>query len=335
MVVLIIRACIYIYSHFYLEISWKRNYYCFLLFVFIARIIYTINCRTLLFTILGWDGLGFRRYLLVCYYMNSTCLNNGLFTLITNRFGDIFFIWFIIFTLSSSPAFVWKPLIALPLVIGLTTKSAIFPFSSWLPAAISAPTPVRALVHSRTLVTRGLWLLIRNYFYLLNNPKLLEYLTIVSLFTIFFSGLNTLFELDMKKLIALRTLRHIGFICLSISSGLINIAFLHLLVHAIFKSLLFISIGIIIISNSHYQDIRYLSSGSKTSKFSSFILRARTLRLLGIPILSGFYTKDLLLEISSYTTYSWLLESILYCSTFFSFFLQSETIQIQLLPPLL
>jgi len=198
--VLLIRTGIYVYSNFYLETCWKSNYYCPLLLTFIARILYTINCRSLFFIILGWDGLGFRSYLLVCYYINSTCLNNGLFTLLTNRLGDIFFIWFITITLTSSTSLQRKLLLAISLVIGLATKSAIFPFRRWLPAAISAPTPVRALVHSRTLVTRGLWLMIRNYPYLTINPKMLEILTVISLFTIFFSGLNTIFELDIKKI---------------------------------------------------------------------------------------------------------------------------------------
>jgi len=318
--VLVIRTGIYVYSHFYLETCWKRNYYRPLLLTFIGRMLYTINCNSLFFIILGWDGLGFRRYLLVCYYINPTCLNNGLFTLLTNRFGDIFFIWFIIFTLSTSPSTPIKIISALPLILGLSTKSAIFPFRSWLPAAISAPTPVRALVHRRTLVTRGLWLMIRNYYYLTINPILLKLLRIIRLFTIFFSGLNTILELDIKKLIALRTLRHIGFICLGVSLGLVRLAFTHLLVHAIFKRLLFIAIGIIIISNSHYQDIRFLRRGTKISPLRSTILSTRILRLLGIPITRGFFSKDLILEASSYSNSSWLLELFLYCSTLFSFY---------------
>lgn len=149
---------------------------------------------------------------------------------------------------------------------------------------------------------------------------MLEILTVISLFTIFFSGLNTIFELDIKKLIALSTLSHIGFICLGISLGLISLAFLHLLIHAMFKSLLFMAIGIIIISNSHYQDIRYLSCGNKVSNLRTIILITRTLSLLGIPIISGFYSKDLILEASSYSNSSHLIEFLLYCSTLFSFY---------------
>jgi len=105
--------------------------------------------------------------------------------------------------------------------------------------------------------------MIRNYHYIINNPLLTKTLLIISLFTILYRGVNTICEIDIKKLIALRTLRHMGFICFGISLGLINLAFLHLLVHALFKSTLFIAIGIIIANNEHYQDIRYLRSGNK------------------------------------------------------------------------
>jgi len=213
-----------------------------------------------------------------------------------------------------------KIIIALPLVVGLITKRALFPFRSWLPAAMSAPTPVRALVHRRTLVTSGLWLMIRYHFYFSRNTCLLKTLIAIRLFTIFYRGLNTIFETDIKKLIALRTLRHIGFISLALSRGLVGLAFAHLIVHAMFKRMLFIAIGVIIVNNEHDQDVRYLSKGCLTTKFSINILYVSIMALLGLPIMRSYYTKDLILETLSYCNSSWLAEFFLYISTLFRFF---------------
>jgi len=118
----------------------------------------------------------------------------------------------------------------------------------------------------------------------------------------------------------LSTLRHIGFIRLALSSGLVGLAFAHLIVHAIFKRILFIAIGVIIVNNEHDQDIRYLRNGCMTTKFSINVLYVRIMALLGLPLIRSYYTKDLILESLSYCNSSWLAEALLYISTLFSFF---------------
>jgi len=148
-----------------------------------------------------------------------------------------------------------------------------------LPAAIAAPTPISALVHSSTLVTAGLFLIMRFSYFFYSSVRLINVLVVISLFTSFYAGLNTIFEKDLKKLIALSTLRHLGFIGLAFSTGLLNLAFFHMLTHALFKSLLFITMGDIMINISHSQDIRYLSKGYLYTPFSSFILHIITLTL--------------------------------------------------------
>jgi len=124
----------------------------------------------------------------------------------------------------------------------------------------------------------------------------MDTLVAIRLFTSFYAGFNSLFEYDIKKLIALSTLSHLGFIGIAFFSGLLPFGFFHLLVHALFKSLLFMAIGDIIINMSHYQDVRYLSSGYLHTPFSCFLINVSIFSLLGMPMIRGFYSKDLVLE---------------------------------------
>jgi len=200
------------------------------------------------------------------------------------------------------------------------TKRAIFPFSPWLPLAIAAPTPISALVHSSTLVTAGLYLIIRFSYIIYSSFFVIKFILILSVYTSFYAGINTLFEKDLKKLIALSTLRHLGFIGMAFSSGLIYLAFFHMLTHALFKSLLFITIGDIIINLNHSQDIRYLSTGMLITPFSCLIIYVSLLNLLGIPNVRGYFSKDLVLEMINYRFRSTVLIFILFCNVLFTYY---------------
>jgi NADH-ubiquinone oxidoreductase chain 5 len=186
--------------------------------------------------------------------------------------------------------------------------------------AISAPTPISALVHSSTLVTSGLFLMMRFSYLLYSIPLVCFSLSVLCIFTTFYAGLRSVFEADIKKLIALSTLRHLGFIGLSFSLGLLKLSFFHLLSHALFKSLLFMCMGDIIINLSHYQDFRYLSSGISSTPFSSLVILVSLFSLLGLPIITGFYSKDLVLESFLFTTRSYFLVLVLLINVGFTFF---------------
>lgn len=142
-------------------------------------------------------------------------------------------------------------------------------------------------------------------------------LIVVRVFTSFYAGLNTIFEKDLKKLIALSTLSHLGFIGLSFSSGLLYLAFFHMLTHALFKSLLFMTIGDIMINISHSQDIRYLSKGYCYSPFSSFVMNVSLFNLLGLPTLRGYFSKDFVLEGLNYSNISFIIYIIILINVFF------------------
>ena len=159
---------------------------------------------------------------------------------------------------------------------------------------MAAPTPVSALVHSSTLVTAGVYLLIR--FSIGSDYQCFPLLVRISTLTIFFSGLVALFEYDLKKIIALSTLSQLGVMIFSISLGLPYIAFFHLLTHALFKALLFLCAGACIHQVGGPQDLRFFGILVKNSPLIISSINLANLSLCGIPFLSGFYSKDLIVE---------------------------------------
>lgn len=175
------------------------------------------------------------------------------------------------------------------------TKRAQIPFSAWLPAAIAAPTPVSSLVHSSTLVTAGVYLLIRLN-YLLEGEAFLTTLTLLGAITIGLAGISALFETDIKKIIALSTLRQLGIIFFTLGLNLPLLAFFHLLAHAYFKAMLFMCAGNIIHRIKEYQDLRLMGGALKFLPLSASIATVANLSLCGVPFLTGFFSKDLILE---------------------------------------
>lgn len=325
--VLLISSVISIYSFFYISPYYKSSVFLWLTFLFISSMLLVITVSNLFYSMLGWDGLGVVSFFLIVFYQNSRSISSGLFTLLMNRIGDGFFLVTLAIISYSAPDFFSSNRFvvsdySLPVFMVLTfmTKSALYPFSSWLPMAMAAPTPISALVHSSTLVTSGLYLIMRLSYTIYSCPTLTKLLLVVSVFTSFYAGMNTIFEINLKKLIALSTLSHLGFIGIAFSSGLLTLSFFHLLTHALFKSLLFMCIGDIMINLSHSQDIRFLSSGVYYTPFSVFTMYVSLLNLLGMPNMSGFFSKDLVLESFHYSNSSFVLMTILYLNVFFTYF---------------
>lgn len=324
--ILLIRSIIIVYSFFYMAPYSKSVYFLWLTNLFILSMLLVVNMSNLFFIILGWDGLGLVSFFLIVYYQNQSSITSGLFTLLINRLGDRFFLvtimmfyYFYPDLFSFSSHLTTSSTLTL-LCLTFMTKSAIYPFSPWLPLAMAAPTPISALVHSSTLVTSGLYLIIRFSYLLYSSYSLIKVLLILRIFTSFYAGMSAIVEKDLKKLIALSTLSHLGFIGLAFSSGLLNLAFFHILTHALFKSLLFMAIGDIIINLNHSQDIRYLSSGIKYTPFSSIIIYVSLLNLLGLPNLSGYFSKDLVLEMINYSTSSFIVIFMLFINVCFTYY---------------
>nr|YP_007026108.1 NADH dehydrogenase subunit 5 [Calanus hyperboreus]AFU88797.1 NADH dehydrogenase subunit 5 [Calanus hyperboreus] len=271
---------------------------------FIMSMFLLILSPNIISLLLGWDGLGVTSYLLVIFYQSSKSYNAGMITALTNRLGDVgllisigmmlsFGNWTFLYSTSSS-----KMLPAVLLMIIITsacTKSAQMPFSAWLPAAMAAPTPVSALVHSSTLVTAGVYVLIRMNIYLVES-KSAEILMVVGTLTMMMAGLAAMLEMDMKKIIALSTLSQLGIMMMILGAGNPILAYFHLLSHAFFKAMLFMCAGMIIHNMKDYQDIRKMGLGQMSLPITMSIMMVANLSLCGLPFLSGFYSKDIILE---------------------------------------
>lgn len=254
----------------------------------------------ILIIILGWDGLGLVSYCLVIFYQRINSYNSGIITIIRNRIGDVIIIICVIYLFNfGSFDFLslnkTEKLLGIFIILAGITKRAQIPFSAWLPAAIAAPTPVSSLVHSSTLVTAGVYILIRfNYLFKIEENSI--FLLKISLITILISGLNAIFETDFKKIIAFSTLRQLSIIIIIMSISLWELAFFHLIIHAIFKSILFLCAGLIIHFINGNQDIRILRRFFNKRPIVLSCILISLLSLIGFPFIGGFYSKDLILE---------------------------------------
>lgn len=286
-----------------------------LLFVFSMSIL--VLSPSLLILIFGWDGLGITSFLLVIYYNNSSSLRSGLVTIYVNRLGDIFlvFSFFLILSVSCSTKELMYShfdfLLFLLLILAGITKRAQLPFCSWLPAAIAAPTPISSLVHSSTLVTAGVYIFIR-FFFLFDGLFFSKVFLFLFLSTSFVAGVFACFEVDLKKLVAMSTLSQLGLIIVSLGLGNLLYSFFHMLRHALFKSLLFLRCGFMIILAQGSQDIRFRGCKFLSRYSISLIICLSSIRLCGFPFFSGFFSKDLIIE-SFFLMDFFLLRFFLFC----------------------
>nr|WOG34359.1 NADH dehydrogenase subunit 5 [Laelaps sp. 1 JO-2023a] len=321
-IVFFISSMVIFYSYMYMLNDKKNIKFLILMILFVSSMMFLVICPNLLITILGWDGLGLISFCLIIFYNNEISNFSGILTIMTNRLGDIGLILSIILMLNF---FSWNLIqfsfenlninfLIFFLLLAATTKSAQLPFSSWLPAAMAAPTPVSSLVHSSTLVTAGIYLIIRTYMYF-SNGFFSETLMMCSILTMFLAGVSALFEMDMKKIIALSTLSQLGVMMMILSSKNFEMAIFHLLTHALFKACLFLCAGAIIHSSLNWQDIRHISLIPKLSPCISSSLIITNLALMGFPFLSGFYSKDLILEFMYLCNNSFIMFIMIILST--------------------
>jgi NADH-ubiquinone oxidoreductase chain 5 len=178
------------------------------------------------------------------------------------------------------------------LIVGACVKRAQFPFNSWLLAAIRAPTPISSLVHSSTLVVAGVFILLQFSYCLVD---ILEFLKFIRLLSLIFRSLGLLFEADMKKLIAYSTMNHVSLIIYLLSIQLFKVVYFHLNIHAIFKSLIFMCFGFVMLSSFHRQDKR-LVSVQNLNPIIKIVYYFSCLCLAGLPFLRAFFSKDLIIE---------------------------------------
>nr|YP_009139653.1 NADH dehydrogenase subunit 5 [Euripus nyctelius]AKG26375.1 NADH dehydrogenase subunit 5 [Euripus nyctelius] len=325
MFVCLISSSVIYYSKSYMSSELNLNRFIILVLLFVFSMILLIISPNMISIFLGWDGLGLVSYCLIIFYQNINSYNAGMLTALSNRIGDVMILiliswmmnygsWNYIFYLDFMSSDYSMKIVGLLVILAAMTKSAQIPFSSWLPAAMAAPTPVSALVHSSTLVTAGVYLLIR-FNSLLNDLFFFKLLLLMSGLTMFMAGICANYEYDLKKIIALSTLSQLGLMMSILSMGFGNLAFFHLLTHAMFKALLFMCAGVIIHMMNDNQDIRIMGGISIYIPFTCLCMSISNLALCGIPFLAGFYSKDMILEMVSMSNLNLLIFFLYYIST--------------------
>ena len=302
-VVLFISANVLSFSKLYIQEDKFKDRFTILVLLFVLSINILIFLPHFIILLLGWDGLGLVSFILVIYYQNPSSLAAAILTALTNRLGDVAILLAIALTINQGH---WNiinihesnwiiPQIIL-ITIAAITKSAQIPFSRWLPAAIAAPTPVSALVHSSTLVTAGVFLLIRFYPFLHQYTLFNPFILFIATSTTLMAGLRANTECDFKKIVALSTLSQLGIIIFRIGLNLPWVAFFHITTHALFKALLFVCVGSFINFHSHSQDLRWIGNISHQIPIIVSCIIISNMALCGFPFLAGFYSKDIIIE---------------------------------------
>lgn len=306
------------FSKYYINFYLLYFYFYILIFLFLFFIVLIIISINIIILFFSWDILGFIRFLLVLYYSRFEVLSISIQTLFRNRLGDFFLLYILSlrFWFLGELDFFFLSIILLIIIITSFTKRAQFPFLGWLPKAIAAPTPVRALVHRRTLVTAGVFLLINYNFIIKEN--LIYFLFFGGLIRIFISSIVSLIEIDFKKLIAWRTLSQIRICFIFFRINFVFFCFFHLLIHAIFKRILFIQIGFLLKEIINEQDSRFFNIKLK-SKILILNLTLSFFSLIAIIFLSGIIRKDLIIEIFFDLKNGLYFLLILILSLFFTF----------------
>nr|UWT52302.1 NADH dehydrogenase subunit 5 [Neomphalidae sp. Hatoma] len=321
-VVCFISACVMMFSSSYMEKDPFLPRFIWLVMMFVLSMNALIFIPSLISLLLGWDGLGIVSFALIVYYQNNKSLGAGMLTALANRIGDVALLTAIGLCVMQGH---WNILcmenykfigaISFCILLAGMTKSAQVPFSSWLPAAMAAPTPVSALVHSSTLVTAGVFLLIRFFPFISSWEFFKNFLLFVSVITLLMAGLSANFEYDMKKVIALSTLSQLGVMMMSLALGMPYLTLFHLYTHALFKAMLFLCVGMIIHNNSNIQDLRMLGGLWKDMPLTISCLNIANLALCGAPFLSGFYSKDLILEMFLFSPCNMIILMMIFFAT--------------------
>ena len=320
-VVTLVSALVRIYSIGYMSHDPHKPRFMAFLSLFTFAMLTLVTSDNFLQLFFGWEGVGLCSYFLIGFWFKRETANAAAIkAFVVNRVGDfgfalgIFLIFYLFGTVNYSEVFASIPqiidkellflgiqikaidLICILLFIGAMGKSAQIFLHTWLPDAMEGPTPVSALIHAATMVTAGVFLVVRCSPIFEYSPVTLNIITVVGMTTAFFAATVALVQNDIKKIIAYSTCSQLGYMFFAAGVGAYNVAMFHLFTHAFFKALLFLGSGSIIHSFKDEQNINEMGAVYKKLPYTWILMIIGTLALTGFPFLSGFYSKDAIIE---------------------------------------
>ncbi len=320
-VVTSVSSLVHIYSIGYMSQDPHKPRFMAYLSLFTFAMLMLVTSDNFIQLFFGWEGVGLCSYFLIGFWFKKESANAAAIkAFIVNRIGDfgfalgIFLIFYLFGTVNYSEVFQQIPtiidkdlsflsfevkaidLICLLLFIGAMGKSAQILLHTWLPDAMEGPTPVSALIHAATMVTAGVFLVVRCSPIYEYSPLILNLITIIGMTTAFFAATVALVQTDIKKIIAYSTCSQLGYMFFAAGVGAYNVAMFHLFTHAFFKALLFLGSGSVIHAFKDEQNINNMGGVWKKLPYTYALMIIGTLALTGFPFLSGFYSKDAIIE---------------------------------------
>ncbi|HJN84463.1 MAG TPA: NADH-quinone oxidoreductase subunit L [Candidatus Pelagibacter bacterium] len=320
-VVCLISSLVHIYSIGYMSHDPHKTRFMAYLSLFTFAMLMLVTSDNFLQLFFGWEGVGLCSYFLIGFWFKKDAANAAAIkAFLVNRVGDfafalgIFLIFYLFGTVNYNEVFSQIPqianqeiyfigitskaidLICILLFIGAMGKSAQFLLHTWLPDAMEGPTPVSALIHAATMVTAGVFLVVRCSPIFEYSQLTLNIICIVGMTTAFFAATVAIVQNDIKKIIAYSTCSQLGYMFFAAGVGAYNVAMFHLFTHAFFKALLFLGSGSVIHSFEDEQDIRNMGGVWKKLPYTWILMIIGTLALTGFPFLSGYYSKDAIIE---------------------------------------
>jgi len=320
-VVTLVSSLVHIYSFGYMSHDPHKPRFMAYLSLFTFAMLTLVTSDNFLQLFFGWEGVGLCSYFLIGFWFKKDSANAAAIkAFVVNRIGDfgfalgIFLIFYLFGTLNYSEVFQQIPqivdkkllfhgmnikaidAICILLFIGAMGKSAQIFLHTWLPDAMEGPTPVSALIHAATMVTAGVFLVVRCSPIFEYSPLTLNIITIVGMTTAFFAATVALVQTDIKKIIAYSTCSQLGYMFFAAGVGAYNVAMFHLFTHAFFKALLFLGSGSVIHSFKNEQNINQMGAVHSKLPYTWILMIIGTLALTGFPFLSGFYSKDAIIE---------------------------------------
>jgi|TARA_B110000879_G_scaffold107255_1_gene144114 proton-translocating NADH-quinone oxidoreductase chain L len=343
-VVTFISTLVHLYSTEYMEYDPHLPRFMSYLSLFTFFMLILITANNFLQMFVGWEGVGLSSYLLINFWFTRVQANKAAIkAMLVNRIGDfslllaIFAIYFVFNSLDYDTIFSLTPLmldykiliggtkipaldmICIFLFLGAMGKSAQLGLHTWLPDAMEGPTPVSALIHAATMVTAGVFLLARCSHLFEYSPLALNLIIFIGSATAFFASTTGLFQNDMKRVIAYSTCSQLGYMVFACGLSSYEVGIFHLANHAFFKALLFLGAGSVIHAVSDEQDMRKMGGLRNLLPFTYSIMVIGSLALMGFPFLTGFYSKDTILEVA-YAKYTVWGHFSYYLGTFAAFF---------------